>query len=153
MRESDDYLNSPLVRARLTPEEIRLAEEDESWLDEEIFERGKKVFSAGWDFSGWGAGSSGAIWVTEWRGLYFSRSSDYDPEGPYEDLESAAWHEALWELHEGHELSSTVMPEADLIARAASCYKGEIGETIEINGKTYEWTGTDLVPAPPPSWA
>lgn len=148
MLPSDLHLH-PLVAPRLTPQEKALALEDEDWLRNEIYGERDSVLYCSWDLEGWGPGTNGAIWVHEWKGLYFLRSSDFDDDGPFASLEEACgeigW---LGPPRGGFKYGSSVLDEAQLLEWVASGFEGEVDDVITINDHLYVWTGTGFKPAP-----
>ena len=108
MLDAEDLLASSLVRNVLSPEEIQRAEEDEDWLNYRIEEEGEKVFTLSWESSM--PGTCGASWIIRWRGLYFFRSSDLDPDGPFPTLDAALSIEYLSQFASFHQIDSGAIP-------------------------------------------
>ncbi len=144
MLPSDELLAVPMVRNVLTPQEILLAEADEDWLVNDGMSDTKTVFTLSWDSSM--PGSCGASWITDWRGIYFFRSSDLGAMGPFASLEEALDVEYLQSFFDYYSIESSVIPSDQLLALASKRFEGQEGDTIRINDETYELTETGLVP-------
>ena len=143
MLDAEDLLASSLVRNVLSPEEIQRAEEDEDWLNYRIEEEGEKVFTLSWESSM--PGTCGASWIIRWRGLYFFRSSDLDPDGPFPTLDAALSIEYLSQFASFHQIDSGAIPRNEIVHFVEERCQGEVGEDICINGDRYELTAGGLV--------
>jgi hypothetical protein len=99
-----------------------------------ISDEGRTVFSLGWD--GDFPGGSGAAYVTEWKGLYFVTSSDFDDEGPFSSLEDALKLEYFSGPTPKPELSSSVLSKAKLKEMAHSLVTNE-GNRVTINDERF----------------
>ena len=143
MLDAEDLLASSLVRNVLSPEEIQRAEEDEDWLNYRIEEEGEKVFTLSWESSM--PGTCGASWIIRWRGLYFFRSSDLDPDGPFPTLDAALSIVYLSQFASFHQIDSGAIPRNEIVHFVEERFQGEVGEDICINGDRYELTAGGLV--------
>ncbi|HJN29504.1 MAG TPA: hypothetical protein QF604_16505 [Candidatus Latescibacteria bacterium] len=103
-------------------------------IDELISSEATAVLSLGWDSNR--PGGSGAIWITEWRGMYFMSSSDYDPEGPFSDLDEVLEMEQFGIKTPMPELESSSISEETLRAIALGLVR-EDGDEIWINQRGY----------------
>jgi hypothetical protein len=99
-----------------------------------VHEQGNSVFCLGWD--GNYPGGSGANYITEWNGLYFITSSDYDPEGPFDSLEEALESDCFGGPTSQPELWSTVLSESEL-KQIALRYVSEEGDEVCINDERF----------------
>ena len=143
MLDAEDLLASSLVRNVLSSEEIQRAEEDEDWLNDRIEEEGENVFTLSWESSM--PGTCGASWIMRWRGLYFFRSSDLDPDGPFPTLDAALSIEYLSQFASFHQIDSGAIPRNEIVHFVEERFQGEVGEDICINGDRYELTAGGLV--------
>jgi hypothetical protein len=112
----------------------------QDWLHDNLEDGFDQVFCLAWD--GNFPGNSGALYVQEWRGLYFITSSDYDPSGPYQSLEEA--------LEQDYFMVETANPEISgglPIEQLISIARGVCGEddNIRINDVLYGWKDGELV--------
>lgn len=136
-------MEHPTFCERVGPELLARYAEDEMLLEEDFDRSQKPVLSLEWDG---GLCGGGGMWVTEWLGLFFMSSSDFDSEGPFETLE------ALLELDWFHvaayrpSLTSKSLPLSKLLAIARDLVDEE-GDGILINGARYVLTNEKLVPS------
>jgi hypothetical protein len=100
------------------------------------------VVALGWD--GVAPGGSGAVWVSECAGIYIVTSSDYPPEGPFESLEAATMSECFFVATLEAQISSEVLPEAELLKIARGVVDWENGGVLWFNGVEYVADGHDL---------
>lgn len=105
---------------------------------------GKQVLCLAWD--GLIPGSAGAVWVTEYAGLYLVTSSDYEPEGPFATLDDALLCDLFMVTTSNPELSSTVLTTEKLLRIASGVVDNDNGGTIWINGEEFIADGTGLKP-------
>lgn len=138
----DVLLKHPLIRAVLRPEELQRAEEDEDWLPNAIGEEGESVLTVVSDSSM--PGGCGAMWINEWRGLYFFDSSDVDSEGPFASIDEVLGLEHFSIVTSDNEIWSEVLPLEQLLQFASKRFSDDCGDAIRINGRTYEMTATGL---------
>ena len=110
-------------------------------VEEFIQNEGKEVLSLGWD--GGAPGMAGAMWVTEWHGLYFVFSSDIEEEGPFEFLDEALGCECFSVVTAQPELSSKVLKLKQLKDVALGLMKE--GDTVWMNSKRFLRRGDKLV--------
>ena len=107
-----------------------------------ISEEAITILGLSWD--GDFPGNSGALWIQEWRGIFFITSSDYEASGPYESLEEALEDE-LFSIPSPHpELNSLQMPLARLLELARNQIAEE-GDIIYINSEEYSLSAGQLV--------
>ena len=128
-------------RERIGPELLVRYTDDEMLLEAD-FERSRKpLLGLEWDG---GLCGGGGLWVSEWLGLFFMSSSDFDSEGPFESLDE------LMELDWFHvvvyrpSLTSTSIPLSKLLVIARDLVDEE-GDGILINGARYVLTNEKLV--------
>ena len=139
----ETLMEHPTFRERVGPELLARYAEDEMLLEED-FERSRKpVLGLEWDG---GLCGGGGLWVTEWLGLFFMSSSDFDSEGPFEtldDLLKLDWfHVAAYRPS----LTSKSISVPELLAIALDLV-GEEGDGILINGARYVLKKGKLVPS------
>lgn len=132
-------LKNPKVCRALGKDGVAEAGEDEDFLRNLIGEKGRTVLSLGWTGS-----TGGANWITEWGGLYFFSSSDYDEEGPFNSLKAAISDERFWMQTPEAELDSDVVPLPKLL-EMGKALAGEEGNEVAINGKMYVLLKDNLV--------
>ncbi len=110
------------------------------WLHDNLADAFDQVLCLAWD--GDFPGNSGALYVQEWRGLYFISSSDYDPSGPYQSLEEALEQDYFAVETANPEVSGS-LPLAQLLAIA----QGICGEddTVRVNDVLYGWKAGEFV--------
>jgi len=99
-----------------------------------VNEEAQSVLTMAWD--GGFPGNSGAVWINEWKGLYFIASSDYEPSGPYSNLEEALDEECFSVETSRPELYSEVVP----LKRLKQLAKGLVSEedgSIRINHERF----------------
>ena len=142
-----DALRATLLERKLiSPKKHAEFLEDEDALPNAVL-TGKTVLSLGWD--GAFPGASGAIWVTCWKGLYFCRSSDLGPEGPFNSLDLALELDWFTMATSNPDLASDHLPLAELLSIGRGLLAEE-GEAITINGKPYCLRGGELVKSQTP---
>jgi hypothetical protein len=105
---------------------------------------GKQVLCLAWD--GLIPGSAGAVWVTEYAGLYLVTSSDYEPEGPFATLGDALLCDLFMVTTSNPELSSATLTTEELLRIGSGVVDYEDGGTIWINGEAFVADGTGLKP-------
>ena len=138
----ETLMEHPTFRERVGPELLARYADDEMLLEED-FERSRKpLLGLEWDG---GLCGGGGLWVSEWLGLFFMSSSDFDSEGPFESLDE------LMELDWFHvvvyrpSLTSTSIPLSELLSIARNLV-GEEGDEILINRARYILKNEELVP-------
>ena len=112
---------------RLKPDEV-------DTIEDVVLNEGETVLTLGWD--GDRPGGSGAIWVTRRRRLYFTHSSDYDPEGPFSSLSEVLDQEGFSTVTPKPELMSDSVP----LRRLRTIAKGllaEDGDEVWINHERF----------------
>ena len=104
------------------------------WLHDNFEDGFDQVLCLAWD--GDFPGNSGALYVQEWRGLYFITSSDYDSSGPYLTLDEALEQDYFAVETANPEVSGSLPPEQLLSIAKGVC--GE-DETVQVNDVVYGW--------------
>jgi len=137
-RKDFDAHSDPLIRARLTPEELESLDEDESEFHDYCMNNGKDALVIGWE--GNFPGACGMAWLKEFRGLYIWGSSDDQPWGPYESLSEALDEGVVEEFCSNHEVDSAIMSDDELKRFVHGRFFDGSGNTIVINSKPYRWT-------------
>lgn len=135
-------LNNPRLQKILGPHQLTEARKDEDFLPNLICERAEPVLSLDWD--GGAPGCSGAVWIQRWRGFYFIKSSDYEPEGPFDSVDEALGHDAFSTTTYRPELNSETLPLKTLLEVGMGLINEE-GDEIWINRERYVLTGGELV--------
>lgn len=103
-------------------------------LWERMTEEATDVLSLGWE--GGSAGNSGAVWLKEWHGIYFTQSSDFDPSGPFDSIDEALSEECFnTEGTPNAELCCGVLKLKEL--RRIAVRVGTEGEIIRINDQPF----------------
>ena len=129
-------LDNPKVRFVLGRRRFAKAAEDNDYLLDLISEERKTLLTLSND--------DGGNFISEWCGLYFVTSTEYEPEGPFESLDEALSDERFSLEIPEPEIRSEVVPLPTLkrIGKAVAC--GE-GESVFINGRQYVLVGDNLV--------
>ncbi len=134
-------------RGLLDAERIADLRRDEDLLPDLIADEAKLVLTLEWD--GDFPGSSGANYLSEWNGLYFFSSSDYDDEGPFDTVK-----EALEEL-EYFNLACTPKPELsseilslDRLLEIGRDLVNDEGDEVYINDTLFVLAHGQLVESP-----
>jgi hypothetical protein len=115
--------------------------DDDDELAELVGDEQACVLALSWEPDDWG--NSGCHTVTEWRGFYFFRSSDLDPEGPFPTLKAALDHDNFHTETPNAVLSAPDLPMTTLIPLGLDLT--EDGEEIRINDQRFRRAGTMLV--------
>ncbi len=113
-------------------------------VEEIISLEAKTVLTLGWD-GGVMPGTSGAYWVTSWKGLFFLESSDVDPQGPFECLDEVLECEEFSVITARPELSSNVLKLKEL--KEIGLRLVAEGDSIWINETKFVRRGDELVKA------
>ena len=100
------------------------------------------VLALSWD--GTAPGGGGAVWISEFAGIYVVTSSDYSPEGPFDSLLDALSCECFYVATLEPQVSSDVLPEAELLDIAQGVADSENGGSVWVNGVEYIAEGDDL---------
>ena len=139
----DAVLKHPKVRKALGRRGLAKAAKDEDYLPNLILDEAEDVLTLAWD--GDFPGNSGANYLTRWHGLYFLRSSDLDPAGPFASLDQALDLECFAVPTANPQLWSKVLPLRRLLSVAQGLL-GEEGESVVVNDRPYVLRGGKLVP-------
>lgn len=152
MLECDEYLSIPV-----TLEDLPTFEPDPADVADGVFEEfvtqalsvffdkiGRQVLSVGWDSDF--PGGSGAVWVTEYDGIYIAASSDPCPRGPFESLEELMTEGPFQTAFGRPDIQSDVLDHDVLMALAARLIVWEDREIARVNGIAYIPKDGVLVP-------
>ena len=131
----DSMLRNPKVRLTLGKRQFAKAIEDEDYLPNLISDEEKTIFTL--------SNGDGGNFLTEWRGLYFATSTEYEPNGPFDTLDEALSDERFWLEITEPEIDSEVVPLPKLKKMAKAVASD--GEAVFINGTRYVLTGDNLV--------
>jgi hypothetical protein len=130
----DSLLEKLLQRKRISKKRHAEYADDSGAVDNDISCDGKQVLTLGWD--GNFPGCSGAIYITRWKGFFFTSSSDYDPEGPFETLKDALNTDRFEGPIYKPELSSDSLSHRRLLDIANSLVS-DAGEGILVNDQRH----------------
>lgn len=134
-----DILQNPSVAGKLTHEEISKYGEDEDALQDDIT-NSDRVLTFGWEPDGFG--HAGCVIVHQWKGLFFSYSSDYDPEGPFITLE-VCLDEGWFRPCPNPTLDSQSLPLSMLLILAMHVVSDE-GDQVVVNDQKFVLAGDNL---------
>jgi hypothetical protein len=129
------------AQKKITEKKYAEYRDNEDALHEDLSDA-KTVFALGWD--GNFPGNSGAIWVEEFKGLYFCTSTDFDSEGPFQSLDGALDCEFFHTSTPNPSITSDKLPLKRLLSIGAGLVSEE-GEEISINSDRYVLEGDELV--------
>jgi hypothetical protein len=138
----ETLMEHPTFRERVGPALLARYAKDEMLLEADFERSLKPVLGLEWDG---GLCGGGGLWVSEWLGLFFMSSSDFDSEGPFDSLDE------LMELDWFHvvayrpSLTSTSIPLPELLSIARNLV-GEEEDEILINRARYILKNEELVP-------
>jgi hypothetical protein len=128
-------LDNPKVRLALGRRRFAKAAEDNDYLLDCISEEGKTLLTLSND--------DGGNFISEWCGLYFVTSTEYEPEGPFESLHGALTEERFsLEIREP-EIRSEVVPLTTLKEMGKAI--ASEGEAVFINFTRYVLRDGSLV--------
>ena len=99
----------------------------------------RSMLTLAWD--GDGPAHSGFVEIIAWRDMFFMRSSDYEPEGPFDELSEALDLDQFSNPSPKPALVSKELPLEALLKVALGVI--DDGDHVDINGKSWNKEGIE----------